>query len=372
MSRGVLLALSTVFAERGGIPRFNQMLCLALDRAAPRLDLDVVVLSIDDDHEHYEAAGRPWRHLRFRPGKGMRGIVLRSLAEAARMRPEIMIVGIVGMTPAGLLCRPALRRGYGFIAHGMEVWQPPRRGRRLSGRLSSFAIAVSTDTSRQVTRHVGVPPERVLLLHNTLSPAFGLERPGDESVEADPPELLTVSRLTSLESHKGVDHTLHAFAALRDRHPAARYRIVGKGDDAPRLRELAASLGVADRVEFEQDLSDEALAERYRRCACFVLPSGQEGFGIVFLEAMRYGKPCIGGDAGGTPDVVDHGVTGELVPFGDRDALAAALDRMLADRERRATLGAAGWQRLHDRFTFESYCERVEGHLRRLLDIPAP
>ena len=120
---------------------------------------------------------------------------------------------------------------------------------------------------------------------------------------------------------KGVDHTLRAFARLAAAHPTAIHRIVGKGDDQPRLRELAASLGIADRVVFEQDLTDEELADRYRRCAVFVLPSGQEGFGIVFLEAMRFSKPCIGGDAGGTPDVIEDGETGLLVPYGDLEAL---------------------------------------------------
>jgi glycosyltransferase involved in cell wall biosynthesis len=166
---------------------------------------------------------------------------------------------------------------------------------------------------------------------------------------------------------KGVDHTLTALARVASRHPQARYRIVGKGSDKSRLQQLADSLGIGRRVIFEEDLSDTDLAERYRRCAAFVMPSGQEGFGIVFLEAMRYSKPCIGGDAGGTPDVIVDGETGYLVPFGDLNALEDRLDQLLAQPELRRRLGRAGRQRLIDEFTFDSFKARLGAYVEGLL-----
>jgi glycosyltransferase involved in cell wall biosynthesis len=164
-----------------------------------------------------------------------------------------------------------------------------------------------------------------------------------------------------------VDHALQAFARLAGRHPDTLFRIVGKGTDKPRLERLAVELGVGERVIFEEDLSDELLISRYRECSVFVLPSGQEGFGIVFLEAMRFGKPCVGGNAGGTPDVIVDGETGFLVPFGDSRALESSLDRLLSDDGLRERMGRAGRRRLEDQFTFERYRERLGGHLRRLL-----
>ncbi|ANM29069.1 hypothetical protein ABI59_04865 [Acidobacteria bacterium Mor1] len=363
MKTGVLVVLSTIFCVRGGIPRFNQMLCLALDRLAPKLDLDVTVISQDDSEEDYEAAGAPWKHMRFVAGAGQAGTARRTLVEAARKRPTVAIIGLLGMTPAGLLARPFLKQGYGFIAHGTEAWEEPRRSRRIAARNASFAFAVSANTGSALTRSTGIPIERVHVLPNTLDPYFSeqLERNrGKETTEERGLELLTVSRLWAVETMKGVDRAIEAFAQLAERYPDARYRIVGKGDDKPRLEALAREHGVVDRVLFEQDLSDDDLRDRYKHCAAFVLPSGQEGFGIVFLESMQFAKPCIGGKAGGTPEVVIDGETGILVPFGDVDALRRAMDRLLGDAELRRTLGEAGRRRLFDCFLFDRYCERVE------------
>src|SRR5436309_3307672 len=83
------------------------------------------------------------------------------------------------------------------------------------------------------------------------------------------------------------------------------------------------------------------LAKRYRQCSVFVLPSGQEGFGIVFLEAMRFAKPCVGGSPGGTPEIVEDGTTGFIVPFGNEHSLEAALERLLSDADLRRRMGEA-------------------------------
>jgi phosphatidylinositol alpha-1,6-mannosyltransferase len=82
---------------------------------------------------------------------------------------------------------------------------------------------------------------------------------------------------------------------------AVEYRIVGTGDDVTYLRELASELGVASYVNFVGSMEDAELREQYKNCSLFVMPSNNEGFGIVFLEAMAYGKPVVGGAHGGTP-----------------------------------------------------------------------
>jgi glycosyltransferase involved in cell wall biosynthesis len=128
------------------------------------------------------------------------------------------------------------------------------------------------------------------------------------------------------------------------------------------------SLGLEDGVLFEEDLDDDELADRYRRCTVFVMPSGQEGFGIVFLEAMRFGKPCIGGSVGGTPDVIDDGRTGFLVPFGDVDALESAVKRLVENPELAREMGWAGRRKLNDEFVFDRFVSRVADQLERLLD----
>lgn len=367
MSRRLLIALSTVFSVRGGIPRFNRMLCLAIDQLAPELGLAGTVVCQDDSDEDYRKAGRPWKRLEFVGAGSRAGLVRRTLAAAVKERPDLMLVGLLGMTPLGAACLPFVRGSFGFVAHGTEVWEEPRLSRRLAGRRAGFAFAVSRHTARSLERTVGLPASAIRLLPNALDPVF---LGAGDTVQADrPPELLTVARLWAGETMKGIDHSLRAFARLAERHPGATFRIVGHGTDKPRLQRLAAELRLGERVIFEEDLSDEELISRYRECAVFLLPSGQEGFGIVFLEAMRFAKPCIGGAAGGTPDVVVDGETGFLVPFGDLPALERAVDRLLSDADLRERMGRAGRRRLEREFTFERYRERVERHLRELLDL---
>jgi glycosyltransferase involved in cell wall biosynthesis len=93
----------------------------------------------------------------------------------------------------------------------------------------------------------------------------------------------------------------------------------------------------------------------YAHCNVFALPSRGEGFGLVFLEAMAHGKPVIGGAHGGTPDVVEDGVTGLLVPHGDVALLSGALESLLTDPARASAMGERGRESVQTAYTFEQF-----------------
>jgi len=357
----VVAVLSTIFKVHGGIPRFNQALCRALDDLAGEMGLKATVLSQDDSQGDYERSGAQWTRLRFVAGAGRNRLSARTAALCLRERPDAMIVGLLGMTPLGLFCRPLLRRGYAFVAYGTESWREPRLSRRWAARRAHLAFAISRDTAAALARTTGLLPEKIRLLPPCLDPAIDRLAQAPQST-GDGLELLTVSRLWAEERQKGVDHALAAFARLAPRHPRARYRIVGKGGDKPRLEALAASLGLGERVVFEEDLPDAELADRYRRCAAFVMPSGQEGFGIAYLEAMRFAKPCVAARAGGAPEVIEDGRTGLLVDFADEPGLERALDHLLADGALRARLGEAA-RRAVEPFAYARFRERLRTHL---------
>ena len=158
------------------------------------------------------------------------------------------------------------------------------------------------------------------------------------------PVMLTVARLVP---HKGQDVGIRALAALAPRHPALRYLLVGEGHDEPRLRALAASLGVADRTIFAGVLSDDEIAEAYATATVYLGASrldrgvNVEGFGISFIEAGASGTPSVAGDSGGVRSAVRDGETGIVVPPEDVGAVAAALDALLGDAPRRRAMGRA-------------------------------
>jgi phosphatidylinositol alpha-1,6-mannosyltransferase len=146
--------------------------------------------------------------------------------------------------------------------------------------------------------------------------------------------------------------------------PDVFYVVVGEGDLQPRLEELARENAVRDRVIFAGAARLEQLKAYYSRADVYVMPSLQEGFGIVFLEAMAFGKPVIASEHGGAPEIVQDGVTGFLVKPGDLEALTAHLIQLLQDPALRARMGAAGRQRVEENFTFAHF----EAGLTKILD----
>lgn len=171
--------------------------------------------------------------------------------------------------------------------------------------------------------------------------------------------LLFVGRLTA---QKGVDALLRAAASLPAPVPL---RIVGSGPEAPRLRALADALGIHDRVEWIASQPQPALAAHYRSARALVVPSHEEGLGLVAVEAHLCGTPVVAYASGGLPDVVADGVDGLLVPSGDERALGAALASIVADPERAARMGASGCARAAERFAPAAVAARYRGVYER-------
>jgi glycosyltransferase involved in cell wall biosynthesis len=142
---------------------------------------------------------------------------------------------------------------------------------------------------------------------------------------------------------------LQAAASLRPRFPQLRVRLVGDGPERPRLDRLATRLGLGTTVQFTGQVSFDRLVREYAACDVFCLPTLQEGFGLVFAEAMTAGKPVVACRAGAVPEVVGPD-TGILVDPTDDGALPAALGALLGDPERRQALGQAGQREAIRRF----------------------
>jgi glycosyltransferase involved in cell wall biosynthesis len=159
----------------------------------------------------------------------------------------------------------------------------------------------------------------------------------------DPPRALALGTVTPRK----------ATAALVDAVAAARtpweLTVVGDTTVDPgyvrRCRRLADRRGIADRVTFAGAIDDDALADRLRASHVLALPSRHEGFGIAYLEGMAFGLPAVASLAGGGRSVVTHGETGLLVPPAGAGAVAAALDRLAADRTELARMGRAARRR---------------------------
>ena len=143
--------------------------------------------------------------------------------------------------------------------------------------------------------------------------------------------------------------------------------MVGDGTDRSRLEQLTAELSITDRVNFVGVVSNDELLEHFVSCDVFVMPSTQEGFGIVFAEAMACSKPVIAAKSRAIPEVVSDGETGMLVDPERPEELQAALLALLSDPDQRKRFGRAGRARVESSFTCARFGERVELIARELM-----
>ncbi len=186
---------------------------------------------------------------------------------------------------------------------------------------------------------------------------FELDEAGHKQVDQlrdGPPSVLFVGRLVP---YKGVEFLIRALANIK-----ARLWIVGSGPLEDSLRNLVREKGIADRINFLGQVSDDDLVAYYHACDAFVLPSitTQEMFGLVQLEAMACRKPVISTNLPtGVPWVNQHGKTGYTVSPGNSEELAQAIRCVLASRELRQEMGEAGRARVEQQFTSMKMAEAM-------------
>jgi glycosyltransferase involved in cell wall biosynthesis len=179
----------------------------------------------------------------------------------------------------------------------------------------------------------------------------GAVDPGPGAVDPGPPTLVTVGHLVARKRHADV---IAAMARLGGSHPDLRYVVVGGGPERERLRALARSLRVADRVELRGQLAPEEAVACARAGTLFVLPSVDEAFGVAYVEAMAGGVPALGSRGEDGPEEIAAAGGGMvLVAPGDVGALAGEIDALLRDPGRRGALGREAAATVRRAFTWE-------------------
>jgi glycosyltransferase involved in cell wall biosynthesis len=164
---------------------------------------------------------------------------------------------------------------------------------------------------------------------------------------------------------KRLEMLLTAADQLRDRIPNLQVRIIGGGPERDRLRRIWRQKNLQPIVVWREDIRQEDLAQEYMGCDVFCLPTVQEGFGIVFLEAMAHKKPIVACQAGATPEVVLHGC---LTQPDDPTELGNAIERLYRQENLRNGLGLAGWQ-LVQRFNAPGIAQRFLEQVQDLIDV---
>ena len=256
------------------------------------------------------------------------------------------------------------------MEHAETTWQRFSKARwygftkmqtRVAKRLTRI-ITVSESSRADIHKDHGVPLEKMHVVPVGVDPE--LFRPVT-SVERRPGRLITTA--SADVTMKGLVYLLEAVAKLRtERH--VDLVVIGKPKEEGRAARKLAELGLSDAVEFVSGVSDQRIVELYSEAELAVVPSLYEGFSLPAIEAMSCGVPLVATTGGALPEVVGaDGETALLVAPGDSDALAAALRRGLDDPDLRARIGAAGRERIIDRWSWRVTAEKtVEQYRARL------
>jgi len=268
----------------------------------------------------------------------------------------------------GLLAALQMRSvGLVFTEHGRLSDRPPTAKRRLVNpllaRMPGEIFAVSHDLARHMAAE-GFPSYRIGVIHNgiDIGPA-----PGEENaVHARTtlglePGNFVVGTVGRLDPVKDFTSLLLAFATAARSH--WRLVLIGDGPEDNTLRQLARDLGIDARVRFLGLRQD--VRELLPAFDVFANSSVHEGVSLTILEAMATALPVVATRVGGTPEVVEDGRTGVLVPSRMPEALALALNTLAASPSWRAELGAAAYRRAAERFTVDGMLEAYARAYRR-------
>lgn len=257
---------------------------------------------------------------------------------------------------------------YFLVAHGMELVQlPPSRSLRWAKSWLRFRalrgarkiFAVSRFTQEQVLS-LGILPARVCVIPNGVEVCSGENGIGFAQPQPSKRSLLSVSRLVP---RKGHDTVLQALPRVIQHVPDLVYQVVGAGPERYRLEQMTARLGLTEHVVFYGRVADQERDRLLAECEIFVLPCREtptdfEGFGIAYVEAMRFGKPVVASPSGGVSDVIEDQTTGILVPPDEPAALAEALVDLLENPQKARRLGENARHRVHEKYRWDLIAER--------------
>ncbi|MBX9944458.1 MAG: glycosyltransferase family 4 protein [Reyranella sp.] len=329
MTTRILALVGDCYGARGGIARYNRDLFEALAGAGADILLLPRLGNADGAALPAGVRQQPAVFGRLRYSIG-------AIWAAWRHRPvDVVFCGHVFMAPLAVLIARLLGARCWLQAHGTDVWGDRRSVVRTAIEAADQVTTVSRATRKALLDWVNLAPERVRVLPNTVGDQFiagaSSRALGDRLALGPGPILLTVGRLAASERYKGHEQVFAALPALRAKHPDLVHAVAGEGDDRGRLEGRAADLAPPGAVRFLGYVPDEDLPDLYRLADLFVMPSSEEGFGIVYLEAAACGLRVVGGAGGGGGDAIPDQRVGVTVDPSDRPALIESIERLLAE-----------------------------------------
>jgi glycosyltransferase involved in cell wall biosynthesis len=273
---------------------------------------------------------------------------------------------------AGIYLAARMQCPHIVTVHGQDFHLTAGKSRECRNKLhrvlssSSRVVTVSSKLARLGAELYPDIAEKIVVLPNGVDPKeIDEARRHPASVTNGKPLIVSVSNLVPT---KGIDINLRALSSLLGNMPELTYVIVGDGPERSRLEQLARELGISSNVRFLGQLDHAAALKHVAAADIFVLPSWQEGFGVVYLEAMALGKPVIACSGEGPADFINDGKTGFLVPPRDIESVARLARRLAENEQERRSVGQRASQFVLANFTWMAVARKLSELYKEIVD----
>lgn len=365
MKHDVLFLTLRVFSETGGIEKVCRIAGKALYEIGLQSGYGIKIFSM---HGYPNSAND---NIYFPPDifTGFSGNKIKNVVRSigAGRKSGTVILSHINLLLVGYLIKkinPSVKLI--MLAHGIEVWQSLPAWKKRMLNKCDMILPVSNFTKQRMIELHKLPPEKFTVLNNCLDPFLQKTNSTEKNaglmkrygLSATDKVLLTVARVAATEQYKGYDKILHCLPALLPTYPSLKYLIVGKYDEKEkqRLTEIINTHNLHNHVVITGFVKNEELQAHYNLADVFVMPSEKEGFGIVFIEAMFYGKPVIAGNKDGSTDALADGKLGVLVNPESENEITAALLQILAN----TAAYLPNEELLKEKFSYTAYKEKLK------------
>jgi len=340
------VASQSFLGSQGGIAR----VCELTARVAVEAGYPLSLLSVENEGGRYQQC-KSWRGC-----GGSRGRFVIACGQAA-LRGSHMLYDQLG-TARAHIWPSRLARRCGVWLHGIEVWDQLRPDRLRAAHRASFMLANTNFTRQRAIEH-----DKIFASARVCWLATSEDDPPDESGSlTGPPIVLILGRLDDA-AYKGHKELIEVWPTVVSAVPGARLVIGGTGPSLYRHRSLAAGSAAAEYIDFLGFVEESALPELWRRAVVFAMPSRGEGFGLAYIEAMRWRIPVIGSVHDAAPEVNIHNETGLNVDLTRANELSDSIIELLRDRDLARRMGSAGQERWRKHFCYSSFRTRFAAEL---------
>ncbi len=340
------LGAETLIPGNGGIARVARICARALIEGGANAEL----ISFRD-RSHSELAGR-----NVRACHGSKAVFL-SLIRMSTVTHHRVLYDSLGPARA----HPRIlwpRRPFAVWIHGLEVWEGLRSDyARVIHRADQVFVNSAFTLARYQEIHGPLPTARVCWLATEQD-----DPPGVRASFSGPPTVLIVGRLDATQGRKGHSELLDCWPEVVAAVPDARLVIVGGGSGLDAMRDAAGASSVASSIDVLGHVGEAEMPALFERAHVFAMPSRQEGFGLVYVEAMRYGLPVIASVHDAGQEVNVNGETGFNVDLARRCELPERLIRLLSDLDLAQSMGQAGFRRWRQYYTYSRFADRFLAH----------